>query len=979
MHRKCDPTEKSSCLDEEIFGAAHALPAPERRAYVAHACDGDTELFAKICALLDADEHVDAFIKEPEQFARFDQLDDQIDDFKLIRLLGEGGAGVVFLAEQSPPMRREVALKIIKLGMDTEAVVRRFQAERQVLAIMEHPNIAKVFDAGATRTGKPFFVMELVRGIRITDYCDQCRLSLDERLSLFLQVCGAIQHAHYRGIIHRDIKPSNVLVTRYEGRPIAKVIDFGIAKATQGPLAEESGNTSIEQFVGTPAYISPEQLDGGMRQVDTRADVYSLGVLLYELLTGCTPFDAGELLDVGMDGMRQRVRTEVPITPSKKLSDRLETCEASHALRSAQRRLCKQLTGDLDCIVMTCLEKDRTRRYQTVSDLEQDIRRFMSDRPVLARPPSAAYLISRLVRRHRLAVGAGCSVVIALLSALGFSGWSAIRATRAERAAEEIVSFLQDDILLQATPEREPNRDIKLRTVLDRASRNVDARFQQQPLVEASVRRTLGKAYESLGELESAHQHLGEAAALYSQNLGPASSLALELSSEIVELLRRQSRYKEALDLGTEVLAKQASSLGSSHPSSLRTMVRLGRVHRLIADYPKATALHQAAYATYRRIFGEEHEETLDAMHSLAATYIYQGKFKEAELLLTEVLRSSRKVLGREHPASLHALTNLAVAYHGQGRSTEARRLKIEALEMNRRVMGPNHPETLVAMDSLANTYAEMGDPVAAVALLSQSLAISKEVRGPEHHYTLITMDNLAAAHEDLGEMENAVSLRLDALGIQRRILGDQHPTTLLAMNNLAFDYRILGDMRRAKELAEEVARSGAAVLGAEHPDALGYQRNLAIIHRAEGRFAEAEAILAKVVPNTQRALGWGHHDTLDASRELASVLLPQGKAAEAERLLRFAIQHTTVKGWRLAIAQSYLGEALLELQQHSPAEDQLLAGYAGLEASAKLIPAHRRTEIPLAASRLAKLYRITGMPDKAREWDGKARRDTGR
>ncbi len=968
--------ERASCFEEDLFVAAQALPAAEWRGYLAQACGDDAGMFAAVWRLLESHQRAGAFIKETEQFAPFDQLDERIDQFKLIRVLGEGGAGVVFLAEQMEPVRREVALKVVKLGMDTHSVVRRFQAERQLLAMMDHPNIAKVFDAGATVAGKPFFVMELVRGIRITDYCDQCRLSLEDRLRLFLQVCRAVQHAHYKGVIHRDIKPSNVLVTLAEGRPIVKVIDFGIAKATQGRLVEESIQTTVEQFVGTPAYMSPEQLDGGVNHVDTRADIYSLGVLLYELLTGSTPFDADELSDVGLDGMKQRIRAEIPVPPSKRLARLIESHRPSRALHSDVAKFLKQLSGDLDWIVMRCLEKDRARRYQTAGDLENDIDRFLSRHPIVARPPNAAYLLSRFVQRHRLGVGAGCSIVLTLLFAAAFSSWSAIRAIRAERASEEIVSFLQEDILLQATPEREPDRDIKLRTVLDRASQKIDARFNEQPLLEASVRRTLGEAYEALGELESAHDHFEMAAELYAKNLGADSTLTLEVNSELVGLLQQQSSYQRAIDLGTAVLDKQLSLLGPDHPSTLRTMVRLGRAHRLMADYERAEEIHRAAYTAFRRILGVEHPETLDAMHSLAATNIYQGRFREAQSLLTEVCEVSRRVLGGEHPASLRALTNLAVAYHGQGQFSSARLLRIDLLDIHRRVFGPNHPETLVAMHNLAATYAEMGDPGAAIPLLSQALEISKDVRGPEHHYTLVGMSDLAAAYEDLGRMEQALSLRTEALAVQRRVLGNEHPSTLMAMNNLAFDYRVQGDIERAGKLAEEVARSGDVVLGKEHPDALGYQRNLAIIYRMEGRFAEAEEILKRVVPSTQRALGWSHHDTLDASRELSSVLLSQRKVAEAERVLRLAIQETATKGWRLALARSYLGEVLLESRQFDSAEHELLTGYAGLMESEGLIPVHRRGEIPMAAGRLARLYRLLGMRDKEREWDRKAHAD---
>jgi len=373
--------------------------------------------------------------------------------YKLLEQIGEGGFGVVYVAEQQEPVRRQAALKIIKLGMDTRQVVARFEAERQALALMDHPNIAKVFDAGATDSGRPFFVMELVKGIPITRYCDQEQLSTRDRLRLFIAVCQAIQHAHQKGIIHRDIKPSNILVTVQEGRPVPKVIDFGIAKATQQRLTEKTLHTQLEQFMGTPAYMSPEQAEMSGLDIDTRSDICSLGVLLYELLVGKTPFDAKELLAAGLDEIRRTIREKEPARPSTRLSlmgkEELSAVAASRqsaadsggqdggALPRRRYEELKALTGllrgDLDWIVMKCLEKDRTRRYETANGLARDIERHLNNEPVVARPPSTAYRFQKLVRRNKLAFAAAGSVGIVLLLGIVVSTWQAVRATRAER------------------------------------------------------------------------------------------------------------------------------------------------------------------------------------------------------------------------------------------------------------------------------------------------------------------------------------------------------------------------------------------------------------------------------------------------------------------------------------------------------------------------------------------------------------------
>src|SRR6266567_4767698 len=442
----------SNPMDREVavFSAARRLPAAERVAYLDEACAGDAALRQRVEDLLRAGEEAGGFLQNiapgaqrpadavtspnaPENAAApGEKAGDRIGRYKLLQQIGEGGCGVVYMAEQEEPVRRRVALKVIKLGMDTKQVIARFEAERQALALMDHPNIAKVLDAGSTGApqseisnpkseipvGRPYFVMELVRGIKITEFCDENQVPTEERLKLFIQVCQAIQHAHQKGVIHRDIKPSNILVTVNDGVPVPKVIDFGIAKATTNQrLTDKTVFTAFNQFIGTPAYMSPEQAEMSGLDIDTRADIYSLGVLLYELLTGKTPFDAKHLLEAGLDEMRRIIREEEPARPSTRLTTLTneELTAVSKHRQSEPAKLTSLVRGDLDWIVMKCLEKDRTRHYETVNGLARDIHRHSNHEPVVARPPSAVYRFQKLVRRNKLAFAAAAAVACTLV------------------------------------------------------------------------------------------------------------------------------------------------------------------------------------------------------------------------------------------------------------------------------------------------------------------------------------------------------------------------------------------------------------------------------------------------------------------------------------------------------------------------------------------------------------------------------------
>jgi serine/threonine protein kinase len=560
-------------LEEAVFFAAlHITESAARAQFLDQACAGDARLRKAVEAMLLADNAAENFFEQCRSAVDTPKLDAQtagalketgidLDDltdeqlgcrvgrYKLLQKIGEGGCGVVYLAEQEKPVRRQVALKIIKLGMDTKGVIARFEAERQALALMDHPNIARVLDAGATETGRPFFVMELVRGTRITKYCDENNLDTVQRLKLFIQICRAIQHAHQKGIIHRDIKPSNILVSLHDGVPVPKVIDFGIAKATEGRLTDNTLFTAVEQFVGTPAYMSPEQADISGLDVDTRSDIYSLGVLLYELLTGRTPFDTTVLMQSGLDEMRRTLREQDPQLPSTMITSLQQT---ELTLTAGQRRteppkLISQIKGDLDWIVMKALEKDRNRRYDTANGLALDIQRYIESEPVLARPPSRSYRFKKLVRRNKIVFAAGGAVALALLIGLGMSTWLFFREREArfhERAAREREAHLLDqaedrakiaEAVMFVSQKKYSEADDLLNTVTS---------FPDHPTLDCVA------VFRAMGEWLALQGHWPQAADRYTEllkidKLDPSTQIALDCQASGIVFV--QAGYLERL------------------------------------------------------------------------------------------------------------------------------------------------------------------------------------------------------------------------------------------------------------------------------------------------------------------------------------------------------------------------------------------------------------------------------------------------
>jgi len=824
-----------------VFNATMLLPATQRAAYLAMACNGNDALRKRVEELVAAHESAGSFMGaekagEPRTIKLSLPAEEapgcMIGRYKLLEKVGEGGFGVVYVAEQREPVKRRVALKIIKLGMDTKQVVARFEAERQALAMMDHPNIAKVLDAAATETGRPFFVMELVRGIKITDYCDQNRLPMRERLELFIQICHAIQHAHQKGIIHRDIKPSNILVTLHDGKPIPKVIDFGIAKATQGDLTEKTVYTQFQQFIGTPTYMSPEQAEMSGLDIDTRSDIYSLGVLLYEILTGRTPFDQNKLLEAGLDGMRKMIREIEPLRPSTrinslKVEERTTTAERR---QTEPLRLVRLLRGDLDWIVMRCLEKDRTRRYDTANDVALDLQRYLEHEPVLARAPGKIYRFRKTVRRNKLAFAAAGAVVSALIAGLVLSTTQAIRARRAEQAAEKnrkeaaraqqeaeaISKFFKEDVLLQATPDKNPPESWpKMMTeILDRAARKLDtdAELLRRPELEATLHLAAGETYHDLGDWQKAQLHFSRAVNLRRETLGLEHRDTLLAQKQLACLLcLDMTQWDEGMNLSLETW-RGLQRLASSGPQTnaemelFRAMLSAEVAYiwamANTGDPQKAAKLKRENQAEFERVFGVDDHDTVTALQDLGVILELSGDFVEAERAyeeagkrfaragqsdtydgflclhngfwcrflqgdsrgaedgLTDARASAIRVFGAEHPVTLDIQHRLGRVLIDQGMLDKGEKLMEQTLEARKRVLSSNDGRTAYTMVVLGSVLVRKQQLDRAEPLLEQARSIFRQHSFARQPRLVAVAENWLGAVQ-LGRREYAQAERL--------------------------------------------------------------------------------------------------------------------------------------------------------------------------------------------------------------------------
>ena len=813
----------------------------------------------------------------------------QIGPYRLLQQIGEGGMGEVYEAEQTTPVERRVALKIIKLGMETKEVVARFEAERQALAMMDHPSIARVYDAGATESGRPYFVMELVRGIPLTDYCDQSRLTTVERLQLFIETCEAVQHAHQKGVIHRDLKPSNILVSLQDGKPVVKIIDFGIAKAMHRRLTDQTLVTQLGDVIGTPAFMSPEQLDGSLLDVDTRTDIYSLGVTLYLLLTGQLPFDPEEVRKAGSTPAAY-VREHEPLRPSA----RVTTAKSPKALADSRQtdvaHLHRALRGDLDWIVLKAMARDRRLRYETANGLARDLERHMRDEPVTARPPSAGYRARKFVRRHR----AGVAFVVALgLTLIGFSVSTALQARRIARErdraeaearkAAAVSQFLQET--LAAADPWASGRDTSVREALQAAADKVQASFEGQPLVGAAVRRTLGQTYSGLGRFADAEPLLRSALAVRSAELGPEHPEVAESLGDLSALQERLSRYDESVELARQMLRirRQARDQGAPTVQALR---RLGVALFFRGEYAESERLLREALEIQRRAPPGGELERANVLNDLAQTV---GTGMEdaaaAEKLNREALEIRRAKQGPRHPETAQVLNNLAVTRLQQQDYQEAESLYRDALAAEEESLGRDHPETVSTLENLGGVLFKTERYDEALALLDRVLAARKNGLGENSLQVARTLHNVAVVQTSAGRFQEAEATFKAVIPRMRAVQGSDHPEVAQAIASWAKLKKEVKDYGAAERLFRESLDLRLAKLGEDHLTVATGRLKLAEVLVLQGRFAEAEPLLLKAHAGREGALGKDAAPTREVASELAKLYSAWGRPEQARDL----------------------------------------------------------------------------------------------
>ncbi len=1059
-----EPPQRTT-TEETLFLEALALPPAMRPEFLERTCKGDRIEAGRLRALLEDYEKKTAFLDIPAAEAALKeaamvlpamrpepQPGDRIGRYRIVELIGEGGFGIVYVAEQEEPVRRSVALKVIRLGMDTCEFITRFEAERQALALMDHPNIARVFDAGATENGRPYLVMELVRGIPITTYCDHHRLSLHQRLELFITVCRAIQHAHQKGVIHRDLKPSNILVAHEGDAAVPKVIDFGIAKATSGPLTDKTLFTQHHALIGTPGYTSPEQMEIGARDVDTRSDLYSLGALLYELLIGCPPFDRAELQRASFDEMRRIVHDVEPLRPSDRLramavaqasptsssefprnGEPDELTRLTACRQTTPTRLVALLRGDLDWIAMRCLEKDRSRRYETANALALDLRRYLENEPVVARPPSRSYRVRKFVRRHRIPVYAATAVALSLVGGLIATGSLLVRERAAAEKSRQVAQFMKD-MLGGIGPSVARGRDTTLlREVLDTTIRRLDSDLQDQPDVAADLRHTLGVAFHAIGDYDQAEKLWRDAIAAR-RALGHSKTVELAATlHDLGSMLGWMNHIPEAESALEEALAIRRKTLGRDHFDVGTTLARLAYnigSHRSARD---RETLVREAVAIQRASAGHNDDEFAQTLMILGYVLISSNRYREAEVVLRESVAIRRKLPGDFHPNLAESIGVLVQAISGLLSAPLSRENWREELNLRREVLMIIRQGRGLAHAKLVAAFLNFTSGHFSPDTLADDLRLAREVFAELRQALPADSPDLAVArlalaasldHEP-GQSAEAEMLARDAVVRIRRARENgesPHRDTSAAMQYFAWRTYAGGRLRYALPMAEalnaDVKFGSILTYGPPIARVLGY------IYFDLGRLSEATTQLEISVRSERplwrtvqrahlfvdyaclgdayRELGqpaesrrileeglarkFGNEEENDPAQvaraavrtELGYTALEEKRFAEAEALFRAALKEydsgPAVSRWDKLRPRgrviSGLGQALAGQGKFAEAEPLVIAGFSELKSNGEILFGDRTRMLRAALDAIVQVYRIAGKPDQAAEWE---------
>ena len=850
---------------KDLVADALELAPESREAFLSEQCTGDTQMLEQAKELLGSFGAASDFLEQPAlaDLAFGAGLEDDltpglldelpampvgtiIGAYRIESTLGEGGFGMVYLAHQEKPVRRDVALKVIKPGMDSRSIISRFAQERQALERMDHPNIARVLDAGTTDNDRPYFVMERVSGIPVTQYCSKHELSVDERVELFTQICAAIQHAHQKGVIHRDLKPSNVLVETHEGNPLVKVIDFGIAKAVEEGAEEKSMQTLQGQMVGTPAYMSPEQATGNP-DIDTRTDVYSLGVLLYEIVTGERPFSSAMLREAGISEMQRIIREVDPPRPSTRIATAVREGRSQETAT-----LQRSLKGDLDWIIMKALEKQRDRRYESAAALSEDLQRHLQDQPVLAGPPTTSYRFAKFARRNRVALLASGVVLAALIGGLGLAlyGFNTASQQRdlaqtakenesdqrqnaeeslelslvAQEKSEAVVKFLTD--MLNSAQPQQLGRDVLVRDVLDNSANALDQ--VETPQVLSHLLYTIGTTYYKLGVLPEAHEHLSKSLAMRLENVGPSNMVTLRTQNYLSQVLEDMGQLEEANELLQETYATALEHLGVEHYETTSALQNLGQLASRMGNYPLAIERLDKALGLLEQNHPEQHQSFVGARTNLGLAYAQSGQLETALEHYTTALEGARKWLGEDNVDAIGLEANLLALNYRMENLDGAQDNAERILAWRQKHLGNEHEMTLQSLSNLGVILLKKGNNAEAEPILTEVLRVRKVIHGEEHPGTVVAMANLASAMGRNGKTAEKEALLRTTVELDRKVRGEDHPEFYKTLHSLGAAIEENGDPEAAEPIFREAMQGTLRLLGPDHEQSLRKAQYLA-------------------------------------------------------------------------------------------------------------------------------------------------------